>query len=99
MLHHNIYSLIEGSDFEAVAWNFTFSPTAPDLLCVEIAIINDDTPELKEAFSVTIALVMQPDPQVSVQPSTVDISIENDDGKSVIYSLPTKTIDIKLLFT
>ena len=79
---HSAYhvTLIEGSDFEAVSWSITFSSSTLEIQCVEIVIADDDIPELTETFSVTIMPVIQPDPQVSIQPSTVNIEIENDDG-------------------
>lgn len=43
----------EGSDYEAVSWNFTFSSSS-DMACVEVAITDDSIPELVETFTVTI---------------------------------------------
>lgn len=72
---------LEGSDFEPIAWNFTFSSTTSDIMCVEIVTRNDDIPELTETFSATIQLdIDSDDTRVFVQPTTIDISIDNDDG-------------------
>ena len=63
--------------------NLTFSSTSSDLLCVEVAVIDDSTPELTEAFSVTIQPVF-PDSLISVETSSLEIIIDNDDGDRVI---------------
>ena len=70
----------EGSDYEAISWDIVFSSSSTGLVCVEVATKDDTVPELIETFSVSIQLV-QPDTQISVQPSTIEITIENDDGK------------------
>lgn len=69
----------EGSDFKAELWNFTFSSSA-GLTCVEVATTDDSVPELTESFSVTVQL-LQPTRLIFVQPSAIDIIINNDDGR------------------
>ena len=70
----------EGSDYEAISWDIMFSSSSSTgLVCVEVVTRDDSVPELTETFSVIIQLV-QPDSQISVQPSAIEITIENDDG-------------------
>ena len=71
----------EGSDYEAISWDIVFSSSSSTgLVCVEVATRDDSIPELMETFSVIIQLV-QSDTQISVQPSAIEITIEDDDGK------------------
>ena len=73
---------VEGSDYEGVSWNFTFSSSSFDLACVEVAIRDDSLPELVETFTVTIQPT-GPSRLISVQPSEITININNDDGTTV----------------
>ena len=71
----------EGSDFEAISWDVVFSSSSSTgLFCVEVTIKDDSVPEQTETFSVTISKSVQPDTQITVQPSAIEITIENDDG-------------------
>lgn len=75
------YVCAEGSDYEAVSWNFTFSSSS-GLACVEVSIRDDSTPELVETFNVTLQPI-GPSRLISVQPSEISIHISNDDGTTV----------------
>ena len=72
----------EGSDYEAVSWNFTFSSSS-DMACVKVAITDDSIPELVETFTVTIQPT-GPSRLISVQPSEIAININNDDGTTAV---------------
>ena len=72
----------EGSDYEGVSWNFTFSSSSSDLACVEVAIRDDSLPELVETFTVAIQPT-GPSRLISVQPSEITININNDNGTTV----------------
>ena len=45
-----------------------------------VATTNDSLPELPEEFTVVLESVTQPDPQISVEPSLIEVLITNDDG-------------------
>ena len=65
-------------DFVDLSWNFTFTSSSPDLLCVDVVTIDDSIPELPEKLVLEFAT--EPDPHVSVEPHFIEVLIINDDG-------------------
>ena len=74
-----MYCYAEGSDYEVLSWNFTFSSSSTGLTCVAVATIDDAVPEVTESFSVSIELVA-PTPFISVRPPTLTVHIVSDDS-------------------
>lgn len=71
---------IENTDYMPLTWNFTFSSSSPALLCVAVTTVeNSDVETVEKNFSVVVELATKPDLLITVEPSTTQITISNDD--------------------
>ena len=82
----------ESEDFTRLSQTLTFSSSSPELQCVGVATTNDSLPELPEEFTVVLESVTQPDPQISVEPSLIEVLITNDDG------MATRNLQFKISY-
>ena len=83
-VYHNMASLntIDGSDYDGTVQTVTFTPGGPNIICVNIPIINGDMSEPTEDFTVRLDLPVDPN-IVTEEPDTITVNIMDDDGKSL----------------